>query len=426
MIRPSTAVSILFAPLALIGAQHLLRRPPVRRIRASGGIVPVPVSDPGFRSLLEMHVRSPVHSGNRVEVLRNGDETFPRLLKDLRHARRSIEFQVYYAAAGTLADRVGEILRGRARAGVRVHFLYDAFGGLSLPESYLQDLRDAGVEVRASRSLHVSRLCEVPHRSHVRCVVIDGRIGYTGGFGLADKWLGSGEREGEWRETNARLEGPAARQFAAAFAFGWADAAHELLLDEPLPFETSAEGHATAGLLHLSPELGSTPAERFLALSVAAARERLWIASAYFVPDAFLSQLLCDAASRGVDVRVLTASRTKSDAPLAYWAGRERYEALLRGGVRLWEYEPAMMHAKTFVVDGRWCTIGAINFDNRSQTLMDETTLMVLDEEVGAAMERFYIDDLDRSAEVRLDAFQQRPLFQRATEKGASTLSRVL
>jgi cardiolipin synthase A/B len=426
MIRPSTALSLLLAPLALIGAQHLLRRPPTRRVRVTGTTSQPSVHDGVFPALVEMHVRTPLLPGNRVEVLRNGDATYPRLLDDLRAAEHCIEFQVYYAAPGRLADRLGETLRERARAGVRVHFLFDAFGGSTLPESYLQELRDAGVEVRASRPFRVNRFWEAPHRSHVRCVVIDGRIGYTGGFGIADEWLGTGDREGEWRETNVRLEGPAARQFAGAFANGWADAAHELLLGEPPVSEPSESGSALAGLLHLSPELGSTPAERFLALSLASARDRMWIASAYFVPDDLLTGLLRDAAARGVDVRVLTANGSRTDAKLAHWAGRERYDDLLRAGVRIWEYRPAMMHAKTFVIDGRWCTIGAINFDNRSMALMDETTLMVLDAGIGAELERSFLEDLERSDEIRAESFRARPLHQRAVEQGASTLSRVL
>jgi cardiolipin synthase A/B len=279
--------------------------------------------------------------------------------------------------------------------------------------------------VRASRPPQVSRFHQLPHRSHVRCVAIDGRIGYTGGFGLADKWLGSGERAGEWRDTNARLEGPAARQFRAAFAAAWAEAAHELLIADRFHTLNQQAGDAAAGLLQVSPTLGSTPTERFLALSIALPRKRLWLASAYFVPDAFFTGLLCDAARRGVDVRILTAS-ARSDVKLAYWAGRERYADLLGAGVRIWEYQPAMMHAKTLVVDGRWCSVGAINLDNRSLTLMDESTLMVLDDAVGATLERLFTADLERSTEIRLAEFQNRPFYERAVERGASAFSRVL
>jgi cardiolipin synthase A/B len=424
MARAATLIALLLAPLAVVGAQHLLRRPPVRRVRVpEGGVLPS-VRDAAFPALVEMHVRTPLLPGNRVEVLCDGDGTYPRMLDDLRAAERSILFQVFYAKPGALADAVGAVLRARAEAGVRVHFLYDAFGAATLRSSYLGALREAGVEVRAARPPEPSRLWELPHRSHVRCVSIDGRVGYTGGFGLADEWLGSGASPGEWRETNVRLEGPAARHFEAAFAAGWADAAQELLLEEPaLP--ASAPGGARAGLLHLSPELGSTSAERFLALSLSAARERIWLSSAYFVPETFLSRLLCDAAARGVDVRVLTAS-DNSDVPIAYRGGRSRYAPLLESGVRIWEYTPAMMHAKTFVIDGRWCTIGGINYDNRSLALMDETTLMVLDDGVGAALERAFAADLGRSEEIRLEQFRRRPLHERAMEHAAGTVSRLL
>jgi cardiolipin synthase len=173
------------------------------------------------------------------------------------------------------------------------------------------------------------------------------------------------------------------------------------------------------------PTLGSTPAERFFALSIAGARRTLYISNSYFVPSAFFCELLERAARRGVDVRLLTAS-SQTDVKLAWWAGRARYEELLAAGVRIYEYQPAMMHAKTFVVDGLCSTIGALNLDNRSIILMDETSLIVMDDAVGASMDRLFLEDLRSAEEIHLETFRKRPWRNRLPEQGATLLSRLL
>src|SRR3712207_4246366 len=261
--------------------------------------------------------------------------------------------QMYYALPSNVADTVKARLIDRARSGVRVLLLLDAFGTQTLTDGWRDSLSAAGVQIARLRKLRWYSLHNAADRSHVRAVVIDGRIGYTGGFGLADYWLGDGRRDGQWRETNVRFEGPAVAQLQAAFAAAWAEARGELLTgDVFFPRETfrSPAGGTRAGLLFTAPTSGSTPAERFLALSIAGARRTLYIANSYFVPDDDFRRLLIDAARRGVDVRVLTAGE-KTDVKTTWYAGRARYEELLRAGVRIYEYAPTMMHAKSMVVD---------------------------------------------------------------------------
>jgi cardiolipin synthase len=258
-------------------------------------------------------------------------------------------------------------------------------------------------------------------------VAVDGRVGYTGGFGLADYWLGNGHAEEEWRESNARFEGPSVAQLQAMFASGWAEATGQLITgDVFFPPQSFAEvGNVSAAVLASVPTTGSTPAERFMALSITGARKTLYITNSYFVPDDDFRDLLVRAAKRGVDVRVLTAG-DKSDVKTTVYAGRARYRELLEGGVRIYEYLPTMMHAKTFVVDGIWSTVGSLNFDNRSLVFNNESNIVALNQGVGATLDSLFMDDLRYSKEIQLSTFERRSLGERLMEWGADMLQRLL
>jgi cardiolipin synthase len=308
-----------------------------------------------------------------------------------------------------------------------VLLLLDAFGSQHLSQTWVNRLRSAGVEVARLRKLQWYSIHNSTDRSHVRVVVVDGRVGYTGGFGLADYWLGDGHHDEQWRETNVRLEGPAVMQLQAAFAAGWAEATGELLTGHlffpPTGFQSVGTTHAA--LLFTSPTTGSTPAERFLALTIAAARRTLYITNSYFVPDDDFRNLIIRAAQRGVDVRILTVSN-KTDVKTTWYAGRYRYEELLGAGVKIYEYLPTMMHAKAISVDGRWGTMGSMNFDNRSLAFNNESNVVVLDSAVVTKMDSAFFDDLNHSTEIKLATFRQRSFFDRMLEAGATLLSRLL
>ena len=415
---------VLVLGFALIGFLHVTRGTAVRHVRgvAADGVV-ISVSEPEFPLVATMATGAWLAVGNRVEVTQNGDGTFPRLWEDLRSARQAITLQLYYGAPGQTADVLTAILRERASAGVRVFVLYDAFGTVDIPSAHRDALRSSGVVVEPFRPVRLSTLHLAQNRSHVRGIVIDGRIGWTGGFGIDDKWLGDGRTNGSWRETNVRFEGPAVRQLQAAFAAAWVEATGVMFTGRAT-IEERPDG-ATAGLLYTAPTLGSTAAERFFALSIGAARKTLYITNAYFAPDRNFIDLLTAAAQRGVDVRILTAG-PRTDVNVVRFAGRAWYDTLLRSGVRLYEWQPTTLHAKTFVVDGLWSTVGSMNFDNRSMALNDESNLMVLDRTVGGEMNRMFRDDLQHAREIRLDTFNARSWFQRMAERGANWLTRLL
>jgi cardiolipin synthase len=418
------SVGAVILSLAWIGLLHLTRGTAVRHVRgvAVDG-TPISISDPEFPVVTTMATGAWLSPGNRVEVMLNGDGTYPRLWEDLRSAQESITLQLYYGAPGRMADTLGQILRDRAKAGVRVFVLYDAFGTVDIPTNHRDALRATGIVVEPFRPIRLSRLHLAQNRSHVRGIVIDGRVGWTGGFGIDDKWFGDGRSDGSWRETNVRFTGPAVRQLQAAFAAAWVEATGVMYTGRAT-LQTEPDG-ATAGLLYTAPTLGSTAAERFFALSIAGARRTLYITSAYFAPDGNFINLLTAAARRGVDVRILT-SGPRTDVNVVRLAGRAWYDTLLAAGVHVYEWQPTTLHAKTFVVDGAWFTVGSMNFDNRSMALNDEATLMVLDRAGGQNMERIFLEDLRHAKEITLEAFRRRSWVQRMAEWGANSLTRLL
>ncbi|HEX5831852.1 MAG TPA: phospholipase D-like domain-containing protein [Gemmatimonadaceae bacterium] len=420
-------VVLVVLVFALIGVLSVTRGTPVQSVRSVGsGGLPA-AGDESFARAIQLHTGTTLLPGNEVQLLFNGEGTYPVLWRDLRGARRAIAVQMYYAMPGAVADTMAAILAERARAGVRVLVLLDAFGAGAMRGDWPRQLRAAGATVAWLRPLRWYSLHRAANRSHVRVVLVDGDIGYTGGFGLADYWMGSGLRPGEWRETNVRFRGPAVAQLQATFAAGWAEATGELLTG-PLLFSTHAgrpRGTVRAALMHTIPTVGSTPAERYLALTIAGARRTLYVANSYFVPDDDFRRFLTDAVRRGVDVRVLTAG-PRSDVQTTLYAGRARYEELLRGGVKIYEYQPAMMHAKTIVVDGMWCSIGTMNFDNRSLAFNDENTLIALDGDLGARMDAMFLADLRHARRITLPEWRRRPWYERAKELGANLVSRVL
>jgi cardiolipin synthase len=463
------AVCALVA-LSLIGLLSVTRGTPVEYVIARGDPAGPPApGDALFARTLELYTGVPLHPGNRVQVLENGDGTYPLLWRDLRTCRRTVTVQMYFALPGAVADTMAATLGECARRGARVLLLLDGFGAQTLEARWADRVRRSGVEVAWLRQMRWYALHQVFERSHARVVVVDGRVGYTGGFGLADYWLGAGRAPDEWRETNVRFEGPAVAQLQAAFATTWAEATGELLtgaafyppeafapvsadsvspvgvrylpkrtgpgagaaaLDgppggAPTVARAAAAGTARAGLFHAVPSSGSTPAERFYALSIAGARRRLYITNAYFVPDDDFRRLLVAAARRGVDVRVLTTG-PNTDVKATRAAGRFRYRELVDGGVRVYEYQPANMHAKTISVDGVLGSVGSMNFDNRSLAFNDETTLLVLDSTVVGGMDRMFLDDLRHAREITRAELRRRRWWEEVRDGTAAMLQRVL
>ena len=420
-------LAVLIGAFALAGVLSMTRGTPVEMVISEGAGAPPAVSDPLFEQTFELYTGTHIAGGNKVEQALNGNGTYPRLWQDLRSATSTITVQMYYSLPGAVADTMSKVLRERAAAGVRVLLLLDAFGSQTLKRSWVDTLRAAGVEVAVLRKLKWYTFHNSVDRSHVRVVVVDGRLGYTGGFGLADYWLGDGLHEDQWRESNVRFEGPAVMQLQAAFASAWAESTGELIAGPKFfpPDGFDSRGNVHAGLLFAQPTTGSTPAERFIALTIAGSRRTLYITNSYFVPDDDFRRLLANAARRGVDVRVLSVGE-KTDVKTTLYASRYWYEELLKAGIRIYEYQPTMIHSKTIIADGIWGTIGSMNFDNRSMAFNNESNIVFLDTTLGAEMNATFMADLTHAKEIKLEEFKRRGRWARLLEGVAATMSRIL
>lgn len=397
--------ALLVALLAMLLA-YLTRTTGIRRVRLLGADEPgLDARGPRFNTYLSLLTSTRITGSNRIEVLFNGDGTFPKLWAALRAAEHVICVHVYEFHPGRLADELLRILSERAQAGVTVLVLLDAVGGGSIPRDYRERLTAAGAEVAIYRPFSFRDIYKYQQRMHMRAVVIDGRIGFTGGFGIADRWLGDGHSEGQWRDTNVRVEGPAAMQLQVAFSKNWAEATGELPVGDAItPYDDAPppEAPQAAGVMACSPSLGTTNAERFFFLAITSARERIHITNAYFVPTRDMRWLLMNAADRGVDVRIIIPG-PNTDHELVWHAGRAVYGRLMAAGVRIYVYQPAMIHAKTFVADSCWATVGTFNLDNRSMKLNDEVALIIRNEDIARCLDAQFADDLRHATELTAD-----------------------
>lgn len=417
----------------VIGIRFVTRGTPVKRVQASTrASEAAPIEDSRFLANLELLAKVDLLPGNTVELCTCGDETYPRLWDDMRRAHRSITLQMYYAQPGRVADTFHAIMCERAKAGVKVLFLRDAFGAQKLKGEYLASLERAGVEVATFRPVNWWALEKAYTRSHIRVATCDATVGWTGGFGIDDKWLGNGRTHDQWRDTTARFTGPAVAQLQATFAAGWAEATGSLLTgDAFFPADRDAvevedpRAGVMAGVLHVAPTIGSTAAERFVALVIASARTRLWITNAYFVPDVDFVGLLTHAVERGTDVRLLVPCE-ESDAKSVLYASRAAYPLLLRGGVRIFEYQPAMHHAKSLVADSLFGAVGTMNFDNRSLAFNDETMLAFHHAATAQRLEQVFEEDLGYSREITLREYEAFPAWQRAAGRMLFGMRRML
>lgn len=378
------------------------------------------VEEPVFLRAIGALLGPPLLAGNRVTTLVNGDGFYPAMLEAIRGADRSITLETYMMLGGDIADRFVEALAERARAGVRVHVTLDWFGSRQFDRARQARMRDAGVELAFYRSPTWGNLRRIDQRTHRKILVADGRVGFTGGMGIRDVWMGDAEGPGHWRDTAVRVEGPVVAQLQAAFIDNWVETTGTLLYgDEYFP-ELVPCGQVMAQAFWSSPDEGNYNARVMYHLSIAAARRSIRLANAYFVPDPLMMDTLLAARARGVEVELLVAGPT--DIPLTRWAGRLRWGALLAGGVRIFRYDAAVLHAKTMVIDDVWVTVGSANVDRLSLRLLDEVQVNVYDAGVAAEHVAIFEADKLRSTEITVDAWRNRSWYSRLRDRLAGLL----
>jgi cardiolipin synthase len=384
------------------------------------------VRDPGFLRAAEALTAAPISTGSEVQLLINGDRIFPCYLETIRQAQKTVCLLTYVYWRGDIAVEVADALCERARAGVEVNVIIDAIGGIKIDRALVKQMNEAGVRLVRFRPPKPYAARRVANRTHRKILVADGRVGLTGGVGIAEEWTGDAGDPDHWRDTHVRVEGPVVRGLFGAFAENWLEATGDVLVgDGYLPDLDDIDGAGPMMVVRSSAGVGHTNVEALYYLAIAAARKTLDLTAAYFVPRPAFTEALQAAAERGVQVRVLVPG-ANIDKPPVRVAGRVSYEALLESGVKLFEYEPTMLHAKSMVVDGAWSSVGSVNFDNRSFQLHDEATLCVLSEAFAGELTQQFEEDLTKSDAITPHRWNGRGPLQRGTESALKLARREL
>ena len=362
-----------------------------------------------------------VVDGNRVTPLVNGDQIFPAMLRAIRGATTTIAFETFIYWSGRIGREFAEALVERSRAGVKVHVLLDWLGSKKMDQRLLREMEDAGVDVERYHPLRWYNVSRVNNRTHRKLLVIDGRVGFTGGVGIADEWTGDAQDSAHWRDTHFMLEGPAVAQMQAAFMDNWLKTHARVLHGEDYFPRLEPVGPSPAQVFMSSPEEGSESVRLMYLLSIAAAVRSVRLSTAYFVPDDLAVETLMQAQRRGARVEIIVPGH-HIDTQTVRRASRSRWGPLLEAGVAIYEYQPTMYHTKVMVVDERWVTVGSTNFDNRSFRLNDEANLNVYDEELAAHQIECFEQDKSRARQITLEEWQNRPLKEKLIERAAGML----
>ncbi len=370
------------------------------------------VPDPDFRRSAEA-LGNPMVGGNTATLLENGDEIFPAMVRDIRRAKKSVNLETYIFQPDRAGRMVADALIAAARNGVEVRLLVDAWG------SKFKDLKKefdaAGVQARKYRPVRLLAIHKIGRRTHRKILVVDGRIAYTGGLGIDDRWLGDARNTDEWRDTQVRAEGPVAAQMQAIFSEDWTFTTGEILTGERFYPKIESKGGALGQAVKASRGDSTSLAKMVYYIAIEGATKRIYIENAYFLPDKELRKALIDAVKRGVDVQVMVPGRN-IDLLMVRQASWSHYGELLEGGVRIWEYEPTMLHNKTMVVDGIYSTVGSINFVARSMNTNAEESLAFYDREFARKLEAMFRKDRKRCDEITLSEWKNRGFTKRLSE----------
>jgi cardiolipin synthase len=360
--------------------------------------------------------QSSMESGNQLQLLENGDQFFPLLLSDIAAAKESIHLESYIWWKGAICDQLAHALAAKARSGVEVRLLVDASGGHKMDKDLSKLMRDAGVHLVRFHRLTLGNLGRMNNRDHRKEAIIDGRIGYIGGFGIAEEWTGHAQDKDHWRDAGLRAQGPIVGRLQAAFAENWIEETGEIMAGEKYFPHLAAAGPSRAHLAYTSPTGGVSSVQVLYYLAIKAARKEILIQNPYLLPDDDAIAALGEAVKRGVNVIVMVPAAASTDSPIVQHASHHRYGLLLERGVKIWEYKKTLLHQKVIIVDGVWSCVGSTNFDRRALQLNDEVSMGVVDPALAAQLKAVFLDDLKSAQERHFDEWKHRGLWHKAED----------
>lgn len=420
VIRKRTLVAVALLTAGIVVGLALIILPPEPH-ELSGPIeTELVAGTPEFtRSMFALHGAS-LFEGSAIATLENGDEIFPAMLEAINIAERSINFETYVYWSGSIAEQFAAALAERAAAGVEVNVLLDWQGSVSMEPELIDMMVEAGAQVERFRPIHWYTLDRFNSRTHRKLLIVDGVIGFTGGVGIADDWLGDARKPGEFRELHYRVEGPIVGAMQGAFSFNWMEASGQPLQGDAHFPELDPAGELVTQLTYST--TGSRNVMHVMMMTaLAAAQDHIRIGTAYFVPDEIAIAQLLAARKRGVEIDILVPGQF-SNKQFVRHASRHFWGELLEAGVKLHEFEPTMYHAKVLMIDDSWTSIGSANFDERSFRLNDEANLNVYDVAFTTEQIAIFEADLERSTQISLEDWENRPVLEKLTDWAASTL----
>lgn len=383
-----------------------------------------PVESPDFSTALATLVGAPVEKGGTITILNNGDGFLPALLQSINEAKRTINFSVYVWSSGAFSDSVLSALEKKQREGVTVRILLDGLGAMKSSEDDFEPLIAAGGKVQRYRTPKFGKLTRFHRRNHRRSIVMDGQVGFTGGMAVSDVWLGHAQDEEHWRDMMFKVTGPMARSLQAAFVDTWVSSSGEILVDpQNYPVPAPAVNGGVERFVHLpsSPADDDQAMAYFYLLPVLAARQSIYFAVPYFIPDKHLMKALSEKAQAGVDVRLLLPGR-HTDNLIVRASAQARYQELMEAGVKIFEYQPTLLHSKFGVIDGQWSIVGSPNLNSRSRQLDEENAFGIFDRRFGEQLQATFATDLQKARQIHLDEWRGRNPLQKLFE----TASRIL
>ena len=382
-------------------------------------------ADPAFARAMGVLLGPAILPGNRFEALLNGDRIFPAMLASIRDARMTITFESYIYWSDAIGKEFADALAERARAGVRVHVLLDWLGSNKMDPAHVEAMEAAGVEVRKFHKPAWYSLARMNNRTHRKVLVVDGKVGFTGGVGIAGLWTGDAQDPQHWRDTHFRAEGPVVAQMQAVFLDNWIKATGVVLHGDDYFPELPAAGNDAAQMFSSSPSGGSESMHLMYLLAITSAQHSIHLSSAYFVPDELSTKALAAALERGVKVQIIVPGK-HTDSAIVRRASRARWGDLLAAGAEIHEYLPTMYHCKVLIIDSLMVSVGSTNFDSRSFRLNDEANLNIYAADFARQQVDVFNADLLRSRRISLQAWQQRPLSEKLIEHAASLIGSQL
>ncbi|GAC1412380.1 MAG: phospholipase D-like domain-containing protein [Candidatus Doudnabacteria bacterium] len=378
------------------------------------------VDSEDFLQAISGVVNAPIQTGGRAILLNNGIKFFPEIVKAINEAKYSVNFMVYIWNPGKASDMIFEAFFNALKRGVEVRVLFDGFGGTGVDKKKLKQLIDSGGKACWFRKAHFGKLTRFYKRNHRRAIVIDGSVGFLGGAAVEDKWLGDASSSKSWRDSMVKVTGSMAENLQSAFSQVWADTQGEILVGPkfyPLAYEERREMNLSKHISVISsPTSEFHPMSNLYYLTFKAARKSIFMTHSYFVPDKALRDILQEKAKAGLDVRVLLPNNY-IDGKTIRWASQKYFEEFLRAGVKIYEYQPTMIHSKTIVVDGKWSIVGSANMDVRSTELNKENVLGILENDFAEELEKTFLEDIKQAKEMKLGQWKKRSFFRMFRER---------